>query len=278
MDAKLIATDVDGTLLRSDHLISARTRAAFTAARDAGLTVLAISGRQPYSIGAIVAGSSLEGFAVGSNGAVAVDLCTREILFEELLDVAAQQAITFAMLDAFPDAHVVSVRDAGNSYVAQYGYTGDQDPGAQNALWPVLHRFADLDEVLAQPSLKLVIKHPDPTVSPEQMLDVARALAIPGTHPTTSGAPFLEIGREGVSKASALARFAAGRGIEASEVVAFGDNLNDVEMLRWAGLGVAMGNAVPGAVEAADEVTLHHDADGVAVVIERLLGLNSSSG
>ena len=58
-----------------------------------------------------------------------------------------------------------------------------------------------------------------------------------------------------------------------ADVVTFGDNLNDVEMLRWAGLGVAMGNAVAGAKEAADEVTLHHEADGVAVVIERLLGL-----
>lgn len=56
-------------------------------------------------------------------------------------------------------------------------------------------------------------------------------------------------------------------------MVAFGDNLNDVEMLAWAGLGVAMGNGVPGAIEAADEIALTNDADGVAVVIERLLGL-----
>ena len=75
MGVRLIATDVDGTLVRSDHrTISPRNRAAFAAARQAGIDVLAISGRQPYSIGAIVAGSPLEGFVVGSNGAVAVDL------------------------------------------------------------------------------------------------------------------------------------------------------------------------------------------------------------
>ena len=275
MDVRLIATDVDGTLVRSDHrTISARNRAAFAAAREAGIDVLAISGRQPYSIGAIVAGSPLEGFVVGSNGSVAVDLATRAVLFEELLDVDAQRTFALALLEEFPDAHVVSVRDAGNSYVAQHGYTGEQDPGAENALWPVNHRFADLDEVLAERSL---IKHPDPGIAPEQMLEVARGLDVPGTHPTTSGAPFLEVGRAGVSKATALARFAADRGIEASQVVTFGDNLNDVEMLRWAGLGVAMGNAVPGARDAADEVTLHHDADGVAVVIERLLGVKPAS-
>ena len=274
MGIRLIATDVDGTLTRSDHrTISARNRAAFAAARTLGVDVLASSGRQPYAIGAIVAGSPLEGFVVGSNGSVAVDMATREVLFEELLDVAAQRTLALARLEEFPDVHVVSVRSAGNVYVAQHGYTGEQDPGADNALWPVEHRFADLDEVLAEPSLKLVVRHPDPAVAPERMLEVARALAVPGTHPTTSGAPFLEVGRSGVSKATALARFARDRGISPSEVVAFGDNLNDVEMLRWAGLGVAMGNAVPGTIAVADEVTLHHDDDGVAVVIERVLGL-----
>lgn len=276
MDVRLIATDMDGTLLGSDHRISPRNSAAFAAARDAGLAVLAISGRQAYSIGGLVAGSPLEGFAIGSNGSVAVDLAARTILFEELLDLDAQQAVTRAMLEHFPDAHVRSVRDAGNTHVAQHGYTGDEEPASDLAPWPVTVRYADLDDVLAEPSVKLVIKHPDPTVAPETMLEVARDLAVPGTHPTTSGAPFLEIGRAGVSKATALARFAASRGIDATQVVAFGDNLNDVEMLQWAGLGVAMGNAVPGAMEAADEVTLHHDEDGVAVVIERLLGLRSA--
>lgn len=272
MGVRLIATDVDGTLVRSDHrTISARNRAAFAAARDAGIEVLAISGRQPYSIGAIVAGSPLEGPVVGSNGSVAVDLATREVYFEELIDLDAQRSLAFGMLEAFPAARVVSVRNGGNTYVAQHGYTGDQDPGAENALWEVVHRFAHLDEVLAEPSLKLVVR--DEAIDPEVMLGIARSLGVDGVHATTSGAPFLEVGRAGVTKATALARFCAVRGIEAAEVVAFGDNNNDLEMLAWAGLGVAMGNAVPAALEVADEVTLHHDDDGVAIVVERLLGL-----
>lgn len=267
---KLIATDVDGTLLNSSHRISPRTRAAFTAARASGVEVLAISGRQPYSIGAIVAGTALEGPVVGSNGSVAVDLASRAVLFEEVIDLDAQRTIALALLERFPDAHVVSVRDAGNTYVAQHGYTGHQDPGHENALWPVVHRFAHLDEVLAEPSVKLAIM--DPQVPVDEMLAVARALEVPGAFPTSSGAPFLEVGRAGVSKATALARFAAERGYTAAEVVAFGDNNNDVEMLAWAGHGVAMGNAVSAALAVADEVTSHHDADGVAEVIERLLG------
>ena len=267
---KLIATDVDGTLLNSSHRISPRTRAAFTAARASGVEVLAISGRQPYSIGAIVAGTALEGPVVGSNGSVAVDLASRAVLFEEVIDLDAQRTIALALLERFPDAHVVSVRDAGNTYVTQHGYAGDQDPGAEVARWAVTHRRAHLDEVLAEPSVKLAIM--DPQVPVDEMLAVARALEVPGAFPTSSGAPFLEVGRAGVSEATALARFAAERGYTAAEVVAFGDNNNDVEMLAWAGHGVAMGNAVSAALAVADEVTSHHDADGVAEVIERLLG------
>lgn len=270
MGIRLIATDVDGTLIRSDHRsISPRTRQAFEAARAAGVEVLAISGRQPHSIAAIIAGSPLEGPVIGSNGAVSVDLATRRVIFQELIDVDAQRQMALGLIEAFPGVKVLSVRDAGNSYVAQHGYGGKQDPASANRVWSFTHRFAHLDEVLAEPSLKLVLRHD--SIDPEVMLGVARRLGVPGCHPTTSGAPFLEVGPAGVSKATALARFCAVRGIQAGEVVAFGDNNNDVEMLAWAGRGVAMGNAVPAAMDAADEVTLHHDADGVAVVVERVL-------
>lgn len=271
MGIRLIATDLDGTILRSDHrTVSDRTKAAFAAAREAGLAVVAISGRQPYSIGAIVADTALDGLTIGSNGSVAVDLRERSILFEELIDVDAQRALATRMLEAFPNARVVSVRDGGNSYVAQHGYVGERDPGADTTRWLVTHRETFLDEVLDAPSVKLVVR--DPGATPEELLAVSRELAIPGVHPTISGAPFLEVARSGVSKASALARVAAGLGIDASEVIAFGDNTNDVEMLTWAGTGVAMANATAPALAAADDVTLDNDADGVAVVIERLLG------
>ncbi len=270
MPIRLIATDMDGTLLRSDHrTISPRTREAFAGAREAGIDVLAISGRQPYSIGAIVADSPLDGAVVGSNGSVAMDLLTREVLFEETLTVEAQRAIVEGILAEFPHAKVSSSREAGNTYVTQHGYAGLEDPGAEIARWEVSHRRADLDEVLAEPSVKLAIL--DPGVPAESLLALARSLDVPGAFPTTSGAPFLEIGKAGVSKATALARFAEACGYAPEEVVAFGDNNNDVEMLRWAGLGVAMGNAVPAALAAADQVTSHHDEDGVAKVIERLL-------
>ncbi|GAA4906297.1 HAD family hydrolase [Tessaracoccus lubricantis] len=267
--ARLLATDVDGTLITTSHQISERTRAAFRAAKDAGIEVMAISGRQPYSIAAIVDGTALDGDAIGSNGAVAMNLDSRRVLFEETMELASQREIADRMLELFPGIKVVSVRSAGNSYMAEEGYTGLQGPGALETLWPVRHWFGPRHEVLAEPSLKLVLRDDD--VAPDDLLAAARELAVPGCHATTSGAPFLEVGRDGVTKASALARYCEARGIDRSDVVVFGDNINDLEMLRWAGLGVAMANGEPEARAAADHVTLSNDDDGVAVVIEEIL-------
>lgn len=266
---RLIATDVDGTLLNSRHEVSRRTRAAFNAAHARGIAVLAVSGRQPYSIGAIVQGTALQGDVIGSNGAVAMNVDTREVLFEELLDLDAQRLLAAEMERLFTGVRLVSVRSAGNEYVAEEGYAGMQDPGSREALWPVRHRVVSRDEVLAEPSLKLTVSHDD--VTPEELLAAAHRLDVPGCHPTISGAPFLEVGRSGISKASALQRYCAERGIAREEVVAFGDNINDVEMLEWAGLGVAMGNAEADAKQAADRMTATNDDDGVARIIEELL-------
>lgn len=266
---RLLATDVDGTLLNTSHQISGRTRAAFEAARAAGIEVMAVSGRQPYSIGAIVRDTALFGDAIGSNGAVAMNLLSRDVLFEELIELADQRAIADAMLARFPELRLVSVRAAGNDYIAEDGYVGLHDPEAHQAMWQIRQWVGAREEVLAARSLKLVLR--DNSVPPEALLAAARELAVPGTHATTSGAPFLEVGRAGVTKASALERYCAARGIDRSEVVAFGDNINDVEMLRWAGFGVAMANGEPEARSAADHVTLSNNDDGVAVVIEDLL-------
>ncbi|MCG6566599.1 Cof-type HAD-IIB family hydrolase [Tessaracoccus sp. ZS01] len=267
--ARLLATDVDGTLITTAHQISERTRAAFRAAKDAGLEVIAISGRQPYSIAAIVQGTALDGDAIGSNGAVAMNLNSREVHFEETMELSSQREIADRLLELFPGIKLVSVRSAGDSYMAEEGYPGLQDLGAWETRWPVRHWYGPREEVLAEASLKLVVR--DDAILPDHLLAAARALRVPGCHPTTSGAPFLEVGPDGVTKASALERYCAARGIDRSDVVVFGDNINDLEMLRWAGLGVAMANGEPEARTAADHVTLSNDDDGVAVVIEEIL-------
>ena len=104
------------------------------------------------------------------------------------------------------------------------------------------------------------------------LFDTLRALGLGGFEATLSGAPFVEVMAEGVTKATGLARLCEHLGVSRTDVVAFGDALNDVEMLRWAGHGVAMAGAEAVVLDAADEVAASNDDDGVARVIERMLG------
>ncbi len=271
MAIRLIASDVDGTLLGTTHRLSERTIATLAAARDAGIAVVPVSGRQPFSITEALAGTFLaEGLCIGSNGAVGVHQATGEVLFEDLLSPAAQRQLFAAMDARLPGCRAASVRDGGDSFFPQEGYVALMNPGDHNRAASVLPEYP-LGEVLGGASVKFVIRHPD--ASADDLLAAAREAGVPGVHPTTSGVPFLEVSAASVTKASGLEQLCRRLGVERHEVVSFGDNNNDAEMLAWAGIGVAMGNAVPEALAAADQVTDHVDADGVAAWIERhLLG------
>ena len=113
------------------------------------------------------------------------------------------------------------------------------------------------------------MRHPDYTAV--ELLSLVRDHAGSLADVTHSGAPFVEVSAAGMHKAVGLARLCQDLGIEASEVVAFGDMPNDIPMLSWAGLGVAVANADPDVLAIADEVTASHMDDGVAVVVERIL-------
>jgi hydroxymethylpyrimidine pyrophosphatase-like HAD family hydrolase len=116
---------------------------------------------------------------------------------------------------------------------------------------------------------KLLARIPDADL--DSVLAATRALCGDDAEVTIAGEVFVEVMAPGVSKEAALVALAEERGIPCFEVVAFGDQLADAGMLRWAGLGVATANASPFALEAADEVTASNDEDGVAQVLERLI-------
>lgn len=265
---RLIATDLDGTLLRSDLSVSPRTRQALDAVRAQGVFVVPVTARQPHGVKLIGQQAGFAEWALCSNGALAVHLGTGEVLFEALLGMEAQTALVHALLERVPDVVAVSIREAGEGFYAQAGYAAlaserdhKRDPRRMTAL--------PLDEVLSSPSLKLALRHP--TLTPADLLAEVRALELSGFHATHSGAPFVEVAAEGITKAAGLARLCAELGVAQADVLAFGDAPNDAEMLAWAGHGVAMANAHAEALAAADEVTLSNAEDGVAVVLERLL-------
>ncbi|SFR60191.1 hypothetical protein SAMN04488591_2312 [Microbacterium azadirachtae] len=265
---RLIATDLDGTLLHPSGHVTARTRAALDAARAAGIVVVPVTARQPIGLRAIAAEAGFEGWALCGNGAYGIHLGTHELLFASEIAVPVQQRIARELGERIPDLLFASVREGGEVFVAQEGYAAvatlsdhKRDPRTMGAV--------PLADVLAAPSLKLVIRHA--TISPAEIFAVLGTLDQTGFAATLSGAPFVEVMAEGVTKATGLAQLCAALGIDRSEVLAFGDALNDVEMLRWSGRGVAMANAEPEARAAADELTRSNVEDGVAVVLERVL-------
>lgn len=212
--------------------------------------------------------AGFDGWALGGNGAQCVQLSTGEVMFEAQVQVAVQRAVAEAISRRVPGALFVSVRSGGEVFIAQDGYPAIAD-FTDHLRDPATMGQHPLSAVLAEPSLKLIVRHPEHGT--EYLMGEIRALGLNGFAVTHSGSPFVEIHAAGVNKASGVARLCQRLGIDRSEVVAFGDAPNDAELLAWAGRGVAMANAHPEARDAADETTLGNEEDGVAVILERLL-------
>ena len=264
---KLIASDLDGTLLHLNKEVTPRTTAAIRAAFEAGLVVVAATGRQVTQVPEPVLASGIR-YIVASNGAIGVDLADGTILFERLLAPQVAAAIVAHLTAELEGVRFSAVRDGGARHAAEPGYLDLVKP-VERKQWIELIEPASLAEVVAQPTLKLTVRHP--TLSADDLLAVMDASGLTGFHATTSGAPFLEIQGAGVTKATGVARLCGLLGFDASEVMSAGDARNDVELLEWAAFGVAMGNAVPAAIAAADWTTTRNDEDGLAIVIEQVL-------
>lgn len=260
---KLIATDLDGTLLHSDGTVDERTCRALAAAEAAGVGVVICTARPPRWLRPIAQATGHHGLAVCANGAVVWDLHTEAVVSEFPLHREVCAEVVSRLRSAVPGGTwaVETVR--------RFGHEPEYAPK-----WPVPDDTVIdvIDALLGDPAIKLLMRHP--SLPADGLLQVAREVLgdlVEVSHSSTSDA-LLEISAAGVSKASALAGLCAERGISPAEVVAFGDMPNDLPMLTWAGRGVAVANAHPDVVAAADEVTASNDDDGVACVLERLLG------
>jgi len=270
---RLIASDLDGTLLHHHQEVTPRTAAAIGAAFGAGLMVVAATGRQFPQLPEPVLASGIR-YVVASNGAIGVDLADMTVLFEDLLAPEVAADIVAYLTAELEGVRFSAVRDSGARHAAEPGYLDLVSP-AERAQWVEIARPESLADVVSQPTLKLTVRHPSLTA--DDLLAVLDASGLSGFHATTSGAPFLEIQGAGVTKAYGVARLCELLGFEAGDVMAAGDARNDVELIAWAGFGVAMGNAVPQAIAAADWIAAHNEDDGLALVIEQVLtGLGAS--
>jgi Cof subfamily protein (haloacid dehalogenase superfamily) len=263
----LIACDVDGTLLGEDEKVTARTRSAVRAAVAAGAQFVLATGRPPRWIPPVVDGLGFAPMAVCANGAVIYDPATDRVLSARTLPVARLAELAEIATRVIPGAGLAVERvgaSAHDSATPQFV----SSPGYEHAWLNPDNTEVSMDDLLSAPAVKLLVRKAGAR-SADMAAELAKHVGIEGdiTYSTNNG--LVEIVPLGIDKATGIAEIAGPLGITDADIIAFGDMPNDVPMLLRAGLGVAMGNAHPDAIAAADEVTAPNTDDGVARVLER---------
>lgn len=257
----LIGLDVDGTLVDHDGTMSDPMRAALQHAAEEHTVVIA-TGR---SIGAtlpIVRAAGIEhGYAVCSNGAVTLQIDADSEPGHRVIDTRTflpGHALA-TLREVAPDAHY-AVETAGGEFYATTGF--------QDASFGVEAIESDLEDLMALEAVRVVVHVPD--LSPQEFSKIVAESGVHGVEYAIGWTAWLDMAAPGVSKASALEVVRERLGIAAAHTVTVGDGFNDVEMLGWAGVGVAMGQAPQGVKDVADEVTLSVYEDGTVLVLDAL--------
>jgi hypothetical protein len=261
---RLIASDMDGTLLRSDETVSERTQAELAAWRAEGVPVVIATGRPPRWMTGIreVLGT---GIAVCCNGAILLDLESMQVVAEHSLQPDVLVDVTSKLRH----------RQPGTWFAVEYGDQFRHEPVYQPR-WDV-HAAgvaeATLEEMTRQPAAKLLARHEE-LGRDEFVALVDEVVAGRATVTNSSRDALAEISALGVTKATGLARMCELHDLTAADVVFFGDMPNDLAAFEWVraggGRAVAMANAHPDLLLAATDVTDTNDEDGVAVFLASL--------
>jgi Cof subfamily protein (haloacid dehalogenase superfamily) len=263
----LIASDVDGTLLDEDEKVTPRTREAVVAAVESGAQFVLATGRPPRWVHPVVDALGFAPMAVCANGAVIYDPATDRIVSARTLSADALAELAEIATRVIPGAGLAVERVGSSAHDAATPQFVSS-PGYEHAWLNPDNTEVSVEDLLSAPAVKLLIRKAGARSS-DMAAVLAKHVGLERdiTYSTNNG--LIEIVPLGISKATGVDELARPLGITAEDVVAFGDMPNDVPMLGWAGLGVAMGNAHPDAVAAADEVTASNAEDGVARVLER---------
>ncbi|MEU8654329.1 HAD family hydrolase [Streptomyces sp. NPDC048737] len=259
---RLIATDLDGTLLRSDESISLRTRDALAAATAAGASHIVVTGRGVPWTRHILDDLGYDGLAVCGQGAQVYDAGAHRLLTSVTLD-RQLAGVALAKIEA----------EVGPLYLAasRDGLDGEVLVGPGYAVTGTLPStpFTDASDLWSAPLNKIYIQHPE--LSDDELAEAARQAAGGFVSVAMAGAGIVELLPLGLSKATGLSLAARRLGLKAADTIAFGDMPNDIPMFAWSARSVAMANAHPDLKAVADELTTSNEEDGIAVVLERLL-------
>lgn len=255
---KLIALDVDGTLVDGDNIMSPAVHEAVHAIRARGIETVITTGRSMPGVMDTVGLLDLpDGIAIASNGAVVFSFNPPTVLHSVTFDAAPAVRL---VLDRVPNA-MVAVEEVGVGYRANKPFPDSQISGSIT-----LH---DLDDLIAHPVARVIIRAPE--VPTDEFAAMVHDLGLTGTSYYIGYSAWLDLAPEGVSKASGLEIVCERLGIAQADVLAVGDGHNDYEMLEWAGRGVAMGHAPDRIKAVADAVTGSIDDDGLVTELARYL-------
>ena len=277
MIIKAIVLDIDGTLLNTGKIISEKTKQALIAAQEKGIKVILASGRPTtgmLELAEQLEMTKYEGFLVSYNGARVTDCLTKKVLFNQAMSIETGQAI----LEHLKNFDVIPMIDKEDYLYVNDVYSGmlDLPDGAFNIIEYEARggnfKLSEIDDLAAFatfPINKILI-----AAQPEYLQKIAPALHAPFDEIVTAAfsAPFyFEFTDKGIDKAKALNTVFPEMGIHSENIIAFGDGHNDRSIIEYAGIGIAMGNAVDALKEIADDVTLSCDEDGIAAGLEKYL-------
>lgn len=258
---RVIATDFDGTLLRSDGTLSDRTRAAIDAWDASGGIFVVVTARPPRWMNAYRGQIGGHPLVICGNGAFVYDLDDGRVVEEHLLAEPAVTELVKELRAAAPGIAFAAERSWGITYEPGFPERGGAHP---------LPPEGASAEIGSEPVGKLLARHH--RRSSRELLELVTAIVGErGTIAFSGAVGLAEVTAPGVTKGAALQRWSRAQGISSAEVWAFGDMFNDLPMMTWAGLGVAVANGHPDVRAAADVTCLANDDDGIALVIEELL-------
>ena len=258
MALRMLALDLDGTTLNHLGELSDAVRDAVAALPDEVIVVVA-TGRSIIATTPVLEALGVrEGFAVCANGAVTIELDRRASTGYAMVDTVTfdPKPVLERLRLALPEARI-AVEELGVGFKVSRHFPEGELMGQA--------RVVDWDELVAHPVTRVTLRQPEATA--EEFMEMVERAGLHGVSYAVGWSAWLDINPEGVSKASALELIRRRIGVEPIHTVAVGDQRNDLEMLRWAAWGVAMGNAPDEVKAVADEVTGHVDDDGLVPVV-----------
>jgi Cof subfamily protein (haloacid dehalogenase superfamily) len=271
---KVLATDLDGTLLRPDLSVSQATRQAIADAIDGGIHVVFVTGRPPRWMRVVAQETGHAGIAICANGAVVIDLVAEQVMARTTIDTGAAADVAAGLREAFGDGVHFAVERVAVAAMPDEGSEQEfalEDRYRGRLPVPPYAPRLQLAELLALPDVvKMLARLTDgerPGFLPAALALAAGRLEV--TH--SSSHVLLEFGPQGVTKATALADLVSSLGLSAADVVAVGDMPNDLAMLGWAGLGLAVANGHESVRNAVRHEAPIPAEDGVRQVLRAML-------